>query len=194
MDRHPLVHAGVEAVLRGRHGLAHAGSAGDRYALWPLLQRTHPDVVLLEHGPGSDGLELCLRLTGRANAPHVVLHGGAGGMAHVAAAFAGADALLDPEAPTRELVETLRAVGAGERRLPELSLPTRTRAAATLAPGDRAVLAMRLAGASRADIAEVARLHPAELHGRLAAIAARLAGRTDPAPVPVPARRLRAVA
>ena len=183
MDRHPLVHAGVEAVLRDRAGLAHAGSAADRYALWPLLQRTHPDVVLLE--AAGEGLDLCLRLKDRPSAPSVVLHGvGDGDL--VPAAFAGADAVLARTAPVRELLETLR-----DPQLPELGPRRRSRAAEPLAPTDRAIFAMRLAGTSRADIAKVADLHPSELHGRLSAIAAQLAGT---APAPDRQRALRAVA
>ena len=48
----------------------------------------------------------------------------------------------------------------------------------------------RLAETPRADIAKVAGIHPSELHGRLASVAARLAND----PVQVPERRLSAVA
>jgi DNA-binding NarL/FixJ family response regulator len=184
LDSHPTVLAGVEAILHNRSGLVHVGSAHDRYGLWPLLQRTHPDVVLLEHGPDADGLELCLRLKDRPSAPRVVLHGG-GDAVLASAAFAGADALIDRSATVRELVETLR-----EPRLPELSARQRARAAERLDHADRAILAMRLAGTSRADIAKVARIHPSELPGRLAAVAAQLAGRNASSPE----RRLRAAA
>ena len=177
MDRHPTVLAGVEAILRDRPGLEHVGSASDRYGLWPLLQRTHPDVILLEHSPGGDGLELCLRLTERDLAPRVVLHG-AGAL--VPAAFAGADALLDKGAPVRELVEMLRAVGAGAHVMPPVSLQLRSRAAARLDGADRALFAMRMAGTSSPDIASVAGIHRSEVHGRLAAIAAQLDGRATP--------------
>ena len=190
VDPRTAVLAGVEAILRDRPGLAHVGAAQDRYALWPLLQRTHPDVVLLDHTPGGDGLELCLRLTERRLAPRVVLHVEETGPALVAAAFAGADALIGRSAPARELVETLREAGAGSSRLTELPLRLRLLAAERLSPADRAILAMRLAGTARADIAKVAGLRPSDLHGRLAAIAAQLAGQ----PTPDTGARLHAVA
>jgi DNA-binding NarL/FixJ family response regulator len=189
MDCHPTVLAGVEAILRDRPGLVHAGSASDRYGLWPLLQRTHLDVVLLEHSPGGDGLELCLRLKERDLAPRVVLHCD-GAEALVAASFAGADAVLDKAAPVRELVGTLRSVAAGEHVMPPASLPLRSRAAERLGAADRAIFAMRMAGTSSPDIASVAGVRRSELHGRLASIAAQLAGHT----VPAPDRHLRAVA
>ena len=160
MDRHPTTLAGVDAILRDRPGLEPVGSASDRYGLWPLLQRTHPDVILLEHSPGGDGLELCLRLKERDLAPRVVLHGAC--------------------APVRELVETLRAVAAGERMMPPVPLPERSRAAARLDGADRAVFAMRMAGTSSPDIASVAGIHRSEVHGRLASIAAQLDGRAMP--------------
>jgi DNA-binding NarL/FixJ family response regulator len=189
MDRHPTVLAGVDAILRDRPGLEHVGSASDRYGLWPLLQRTNPDVVLLEHSPGGDGLELCLRLAGRDLAPRVVLHG-AGPDALVPATFAGADAVLDKTSPVRELIETLRAVAAGEHVMPDVALSLRSRAAEQLAGPDRAIFAMRMAGTSSPDIASVAGVRQCELHGRLASIAAQLGGHDAHAPD----RRLRLAA
>jgi DNA-binding NarL/FixJ family response regulator len=75
VDRHPAVHAGLDAFLRAEPDLLHVGGAADRYELWPLLQRTHPDVVVLEHSAAVDGLSPCLRITGRPGAPRVLLFG-----------------------------------------------------------------------------------------------------------------------
>ena len=82
----------------------------------------------------------------------------AGPHAAVAAHFAGAYALVDRRADPRVLVEAVVAAGGGERRLPLLSAAMRRRAAAALEPADRAILAMRLAGTSRAETAETAQM------------------------------------
>ena len=84
----------------------------------------------------------------------------------------------------------LEAVAAGEQVMPRLPLPLRSRAAARLDGADRAIFAMRMAGTSSHDIASVAGIHRSEVHGRLAAIAARLDGR----PMPTRERHLSVVA
>jgi DNA-binding NarL/FixJ family response regulator len=113
VDRHPAVLAGVQAILRDQPDLVPVGAAIDRYQLWPLLHRTRPDVVLLDHPPGNHGLELCLRITVRPAAPRVVLFAhqppgdrpGDAGRAH---------AILDKATPLRQLLEAIRAVTADD--------------------------------------------------------------------------------
>ena len=96
---------------------------------------------------------LTLHVRARRAGARVVIYA-AGPHAAVAAHFAGAYALVDP----RVLVEVVVAAGGGERRLPLLSAAMRRRAAAALEPADRAILAMRLAGTSRAETAETAQM------------------------------------
>ena len=181
VDRHPAVLAGVEAILRDQPDLVPVGAAIDRYELWPLLKRTRPGVVLLDHRPGNDGLELCLRITGRPGAPRVVLFAaGSGPEAIVPGTLAGADAILDKAVPARDLLEAIRAVAARDRVLPAIPPAVRCRAAERLGTSDRAIFAMRLAGTSMADIAAVVGLGASDLRARLAAIVSALGGRSDP--------------
>jgi DNA-binding NarL/FixJ family response regulator len=181
-DHHPTVLAGMEAILRHEPDLVHVGAAADRYELWPLLNRTQPDVVVLDHGHGG-GLELCLRITARRPAPRVLLFGsGMGAEAGVAATLAGAGAILDKGAPVRELLESIRAVAAGEQVLPAIPPRVQSRAAARLGRRDRAIFAMRLAGTPTADMAGVVGLGAPELRERLAAIVGTLGGRPEPVP------------
>src|ERR687885_110936 len=49
LDRHPVARAGFDAILRAQPGLAPAGAVADEHALWPLLYRARPEVVVLEH-------------------------------------------------------------------------------------------------------------------------------------------------
>jgi DNA-binding NarL/FixJ family response regulator len=182
-DHHPTVLAGMEAILRLEPDLVHVGAAADRYELWPLLHRTQPDVVVLDHRPGSGGLELCLRITGRRPAPRVLLFGAdMGPEAGVAATLAGAAAIVDKGAPVRELLESIRAVASGDDVLPAIPPRVQSRAAARLGTRDRAIFAMRLAGTSTAGIAGVLGLGAPELRARLAAIVARLGVRPEPVP------------
>src|SRR5688572_19528656 len=48
LDHHPAVRAGIEATLDRSPDLISVGSAADEQELWPLLQRTRPDVVLVD--------------------------------------------------------------------------------------------------------------------------------------------------
>ena len=66
-------------------GIVPVGAVADRHALWPLLYRTDPDVVVV------DDLQLCLTVRARHPRPRVVLYAaGAAFDAIVPAAFAGA--------------------------------------------------------------------------------------------------------
>jgi len=178
VDHHPAVRAGLEAILSQTPMISVAGSAADRCELWPLLYRADPRVVVMgqpqrDHAPG-----LTLRVRARQPGARVVIYAG-GAHAAVAATFAGAYALVDRRADPRVLVEAVVAAGGGERRLPVLSAGMRRRAAAVLEPTDRAILAMRLAGTARGEIAETVGLTVSQLDGRSAAILAALAGRAQ---------------
>ena len=176
VDHHPALGAGLEAILGEQPMIAPVGSAADRCELWPLLYRTDPRVLVMGRPQRDHPAGLALRV--RARHPHtrVVIYAGGEHIA-VAAAFAGAHALVDRRADARVLVETVVAVGGGERRLPVLTAGMRRRAAALLEPSDRAILAMRLAGTSRREIAETVGLTRGQLDGRCAGILAILAGR-----------------
>jgi DNA-binding NarL/FixJ family response regulator len=180
VDHHPAVRAGLEAIL-GRHPIISVvGAAADRCELWPLLYRTDPNVLVMgqpqrDHAPG-----LCLRVRARHPRCRVVIYAGGEHVA-VAAAFAGAFALVDRSADMRALVDAVVAAGSGERRLPPLTASMRRQAAERLDPADRAILAMRLAGTAPHEIAETVGIARAQLDGRFAGILAELAGRARPA-------------
>jgi len=176
LDRHPAMRSGIEAILDAHPGLAPAGAAAQPSELAAVLYRGRPDVVLVEHDARArDGLALCLNLTARPLAPSVVLWAAEPRPALVVpAAIALASAIVDRAADTRELVHAIRAAGAGGRVLPAMTPRLQSDAAARLAPRDRAIFAMRLAGTAPADIAHTVGLRPGELHGRLQAIVAAL--------------------
>jgi DNA-binding NarL/FixJ family response regulator len=188
-DQHPSTCAGVNAILHEHAGVVPVGVAADRRALWPLLYRTDPDVVVL------DDLRLCLAVRARQPKARVVLHGdaSAGGLASldglapgarpsgaglwgaviVAAAFAGASALVDKRCGPAQLVAAIR----GENALPVITPRLQRHAAAKLDPTERAILAMRLAGTPDREIAATVDIDPRALGARNARIVAVLSGR-----------------
>ena len=190
VDRQPTVRAGLDAILAGQPDLVAVGGAGHARELWPLLRRVRPDLVVLDGPTLGEALALCLQLKAGLVRPHVVLFASAVRTgAIVPATLAGADGIVDKAADVRELLHVIRTVAGGERALPRITPRLQADAAQRLAPQDRAIFAMRLAGTSAADIAATVRLAALELHARIAAILATLAGPArrvaggDPAPL-----------
>ena len=75
VDDHPVLRAGLEAVLRAEPGFACVGVAPDGAELRRVLPRTRPDVVILDRRLGDeDGLALCRELRDDPAAPEVVIY------------------------------------------------------------------------------------------------------------------------
>jgi DNA-binding NarL/FixJ family response regulator len=176
LDDHPAVRAGVQAILAPQTDLHLAGCAGSEDELWPMLKRTEPIVAILDlHHPGRDGLALCLELKRRPNPPGVVLYSANTRPALVvAAAVAGADAIVGKSSTAAALVEALRTVARNRRTIPPITPRMRADAAAKLDPRDHAILAMRVADTPPVEIAATPGVPAARIARRIAAIVARL--------------------
>lgn len=187
LDDHPVVRAGVRAMLERRPEMAFAGMAADEFELWPLLYRTRPTVLVLDvHHPGRDGLALCLELKQTALAPRIVLHSGSRFEdVLVPALVAGADAIVSKADVERNLLAAIRGTR-GASSAHEVDVPPRLQAAAAarLDPTDRAILAMRLAGTTTGDVAATLGIGRAAVAKRLLAIVAWL---TPPGQASLPA-------
>jgi DNA-binding NarL/FixJ family response regulator len=176
LDDHAAVRAGLEAIVGSAPGMVSVGSAHDEAELEWLLQRTDPSVLILDvHHPGQHGLALSLRLKRRSARPRIVLYSGRGGeLLTVAAAVAGVDAVVAKSDTESALLEAIRDVARDAYRPPAVSLSAQRRAAARLDPADHALLAMRLAGNSWAEICATLGLPVSEVADRAAAIVVRL--------------------
>jgi DNA-binding NarL/FixJ family response regulator len=184
VDDHPAMRAGLTAVLRAEPGMVPLASASSAEDLEPAVQRTKPDVVLLDyHLPGTDGLRLCRRLKRQAPAPAVLLYSAyADASLVIPAVLAGADGLLNKSAPAPELFDSLRSVARGERVLPPIPRELLAGAAERLDPEHMPVLAMMVDGTPAGEVAETLRLSPGEISRTLDEMIDRL--RVD---VPAPA-------
>jgi DNA-binding NarL/FixJ family response regulator len=176
VDDHEAVRAGLERVLRGRPWIDVVASHADDRALLGLMDRRRIDVAVLDYDLGAaDGLDLTLRIKQRFSPPAVAIYSGyAGAGIAVAAAAAGADALVSKADPVSRLVHTIERLAAGEQQLAEPSRELRELACARLHPDDLAVMSLLLERVRVGEIAIVLGLTEAEAMRRARRVVAML--------------------
>jgi DNA-binding NarL/FixJ family response regulator len=75
VDDHPVLRAGLEAVLRAEPGFVPVGAAADGDEALRLVRRTRPDVVIVDRRLGAeDGLALCRTLRAEIAPPEVIVY------------------------------------------------------------------------------------------------------------------------
>jgi DNA-binding NarL/FixJ family response regulator len=183
VDPQPAVRAGLFALLRGEPGLLPVGSAGSAEEALEVAARSAPDLVLVEPLLGTgDGLQLIRRIAGAERAPRVVAYTDAGDPAlEVALRVAGADGLVDKQAPPEDLFEALRIVAGGRTALPPLTPAQLRAAAARVESDDLALLAMLVDRTPTADVADTLRLDRRRMARRVERLLARLRPRAGAA-------------
>jgi DNA-binding NarL/FixJ family response regulator len=182
VDPQPAIRAGLHALLRGEPGLVPVGSAGTADEALELARRG-ADLVLLEPLLGTgDGLQLIRRITSEDRAPRVVAYTDAGDPAlEVALRVAGADGLVDKQAPPEELFEALRVVAGGRTSLPPMTPGQLRAAAARVESDDLALLAMLVDRTPTADVADTLRIDRRRVARRVERLLARLRPRAGAA-------------
>jgi DNA-binding NarL/FixJ family response regulator len=125
VDDDPLVRAGLSLMMGGAEDIEIVGEAADGSEVEALVDRTRPDVVLMDiRMPTVDGLTATEKLRGRKDAPQVVLLTTFHADDQVLRALrAGAAGFVLKDTPPAEILEAVRRVAAGD---PVLS-PTVTR-------------------------------------------------------------------
>lgn len=118
-DDHPLMRAGVCALLRGLDGVTVVAEAGDGEEALALIESHRPDVVMTDIGmPRVNGLELAARLAKTHPEIRVIILSMHSDEEYVREAItAGAAAYLLKDSGTAELELALRAVASGETYL-----------------------------------------------------------------------------
>jgi DNA-binding NarL/FixJ family response regulator len=118
VDDHPVLRAGLEAVLRAEPGFVPVGAAADGHETLRLVRRTRPDVVVLDRRLGDeDGIALCRTLRAEPAPAQVVLYTAAArepGLAREAAR-AGASQVVDKADDVGALFDAVRLAA---RRVP----------------------------------------------------------------------------
>lgn len=133
VDDHPLLREGVAAVIDGQPDMRLVAEATDGHEAL-LRFRTHrPDVTLMDlRMPGMDGIAAITAIRSEFPDAHIAVLTTYPGDAQALRAFrAGASGYLLKSSLRRELVETVRALHAGKRRvLPEIASEIAEHAAA----------------------------------------------------------------
>jgi DNA-binding NarL/FixJ family response regulator len=120
VDDHPLVQEGIAAVLHDQRDMTLIGQASTGREAVSTFLRQRPDVTLMDlRMPDIGGIEAIGQI--RAAFPLariIVLTTYSGDVQAAAALRAGASGYLLKSMVRKELVETIRAVHAGKRRIP----------------------------------------------------------------------------
>ncbi|MEO7267924.1 MAG: response regulator transcription factor [Knoellia sp.] len=117
VDDHPVVRAGLRALIDGQDDLDVIGEAHDLASAERVVALDRPDVVLMDLslGDGAGGVEITSRLVGREHAPEVLVLTTYDTEADVLRALdAGARGYLLKDAPPEELFAGIRATARGE--------------------------------------------------------------------------------
>jgi DNA-binding NarL/FixJ family response regulator len=176
VDDHPALRAGLTAVLRAEPGMVPLGAATSVADLWPALNRTKPDVVILDyHLPGDDGLTVCRQIKRTVPTPAVLLYSAyADASLTIPSVLAGADGIVNKGVPANELFDAIRTVARGERVLPPISRELLDAACSRLDSEDLPIIGMVLDDTPPADVADVLGIGTAELSARLDRMIGRL--------------------
>lgn len=116
VDDHPVVRAGMVAMLSEEAGLEIVGEAANGAEALGLIPRLRPDVVLMDlRMPVMDGAEATARIIGQPDAPQVLVLTTYDTDADIIRAVeAGARGYLLKDAPPRQIAEAILSAARGE--------------------------------------------------------------------------------
>jgi DNA-binding NarL/FixJ family response regulator len=120
VDDHQLLREGIAAVLGGQDDMVLVGQASTGREAVESFKHLRPDVTLMDlRMPDMSGLQAIAAIRAEfPNARIIVLTTYAGDVQAAAALKAGAAGYLLKNLVRKELIETIRAVHAGKRRVP----------------------------------------------------------------------------
>jgi len=121
VDDHPFLREGIAAAINGQKDMTLVGEATNGLEALESFRSLRPDVTLMDiHLPGMSGIEAMLAI--RAEFPTariVVLTAYRGDIQALRAFKAGAVGYLLKNMLRKELLDTIRIVHAGRRRIPD---------------------------------------------------------------------------
>jgi DNA-binding NarL/FixJ family response regulator len=120
VDDHPLMRAGICGEVNAQRGMTVVGEASDGDEAVMLFRKHHPDVTLMDiRMPNTSGLDAITSIRVMCPKARIIVLTNYGGDIQALRAFkAGASGYLEKDTLRTELVETIRSVHAGLRRVP----------------------------------------------------------------------------
>ena len=120
VDDHPLLREGIAAVFEAQEDMTLVGQASNGREAVESFRRLRPDITLMDlRMPDMSGIEAIAAIRAEfPNARIIVLTTYAGDAQAAAALKAGAAGYLLKSLVRKELLETIRAVHGGKRRVP----------------------------------------------------------------------------
>ncbi len=120
VDDHQLLREGIAAVIEGQPDMRVVGEASTGYEAVESFRRERPDITLMDlRMPGMSGMEAITAIRAEfPNARIIVLTTYAGDVQAAAALKAGAAGYLLKNLVRKELIDTIRVVHSGKRRVP----------------------------------------------------------------------------
>ena len=120
VDDHPLLHEGLATVIRSQPDLSLVAEASNGREALQRFREHHPDVTLMDlRLPDMSGIDAMIAIRSEfPDARIVILTTFAGDVEIQRALEAGARAYVLKSMPPKELVEVIRQVHAGKKRIP----------------------------------------------------------------------------
>jgi DNA-binding NarL/FixJ family response regulator len=120
VDDHPLLQEGIAAMIRSQPDMELAGEVRNGREALPRFRETRPDVTLMDlRLPDMSGIDALIAIRAEFPEARVVILTTFEGDAEIQRALAaGARGYLLKSTPPRELLEAIRHVHAGKKRIP----------------------------------------------------------------------------
>ncbi len=181
VDDHPVVRAGLRALLDGQDDLTVVAEASDAASAVDVVESFRPDVVLMDLnlGSGPGGVSATAALRARSHPPRVLVLTTYDTEADILAAIdAGAAGYLLKDAPPEELYRAIRGTARGETVLASTVAARLVRRASSSRPSltEREVQILQLLARGRAnrELAKELFLSEATVKSHLSHIYAKL--------------------
>jgi DNA-binding NarL/FixJ family response regulator len=157
VDDHPVLRTGIAALVNNENDMKLVAEASSGEEAIEKFRAHRPDVTLMDiQLPGLNGIETIGQIQKEfPNARIIVLTTYSGDVQVVRAIKAGARAYLLKRQVHRELLETIRAVHAGQRRIPhEIAVELVDQRSDDLTPREIDILRLIAAGNANKEIAD----------------------------------------
>ena len=177
VDDHPLLRKGIASLVNTEEDMKLVAEASNGEEAIEKFRVYRPDVTLMDiQLPGLNGIETISQIRKEfPNAHIIVLTTYSGDFQIVRAIKAGARGYLLKRQVHRELLETIRAVHAGQRRIPQdMAVDLVDRSRDNLTPREVEVLRLIAAGNANKEIADRLSIGEASVKSYVANILSKL--------------------